>query len=157
MPEAPATASFKLPAPEALGIHPATPAPTVLVSADAFDWTSARQQMTSLGVKSFQFDTLPDGSHRFVCNVIGNDGRQQQIEGTGAAEGDAADADADADADDDEEEEEEEEDVDDPGSVALDDKDACRDASEEKVEVAATASGGVARSSARCMSASSAT
>lgn len=45
--------------------------------------------MTSLGVKSFQFDTLPDGSHRFVCNVIGNDGRQQQIEGTGAAEGDA--------------------------------------------------------------------
>ena len=89
MPEAPATASFKLPAPEALGIHPATPAPTVLVSADAFDWTLARQQMTSLGVKSFQFDTLPDGSHRFVCNVIGNDGRQQQIEGTGAAEGDA--------------------------------------------------------------------
>jgi hypothetical protein len=89
MPEAPATASFKLPAPEALGIHPATPAPIVLVSADAFDWTAARQQMTSLGVKSFQFDTLPDGSHRFVCNVIGNDGRQQQIEGTGAAEGDA--------------------------------------------------------------------
>ena len=70
----------------------------------------------------------------------------------GAAEGDAADADEDADDD-----EEEEEDVDDPGSVASDDKDACRDASEEKVEVAATASGGVARSSARCMSASSAT
>ena len=66
MPEAPATASFKLPAPEALGIHPATPAPTVMVSADAFDWTSARQQMTPVCVQRYwqRWQAAADRRHR---------------------------------------------------------------------------------------------
>lgn len=94
MPDAPASPAFKLPPPEALGIRPATPMTLPMVgnatvSAEPMDWTRARQQMASLGVRSFQFETMADGRHRFVCALADSSGRQQQVEASANTEAEA--------------------------------------------------------------------
>lgn len=94
MPDAPASPAFKLPPPEALGIRPATPAAAPMlmssaVTAEPMDWTRARQQMATLGVRSFQFETMADGRHRFVCALADASGRQQQVEASATTEAEA--------------------------------------------------------------------
>lgn len=90
MPDAPASPAFKLPPPEALGIRPAaTGVAPMAISAEPMDWSRARQQMASLGVKSFQFETMTDGRHRFVCALADAFGRQQQVEASATTEAEA--------------------------------------------------------------------
>lgn len=94
MPDAPASPAFKLPPPEALGIRPAARAvvpvaATAAVSTEPMDWTRARQQMASLGVRSFQFETMTDGRHRFVCALADSHGRQQLVEASATTEAEA--------------------------------------------------------------------
>lgn len=94
MPDAPASPAFKLPPPEALGIRPAASAlapvaTSMAISAEPMDWSRARQQMTSLGVRAFQFETMADGRHRFVCALADAFGRQQQVEASATTEAEA--------------------------------------------------------------------
>jgi len=90
MPDAPRTPVYKLPPPEALGIHPvAAQAPATTPAAPAaetLDWSRARREMANLKIHAFQFEMLPDGRHRFICALTDLAGRSQQVEASDATE-----------------------------------------------------------------------
>lgn len=93
MPDAPRTPFYKLPPPEALGIHPVAaqapaiaPAAPAVPAAETLDWSSARREMANLGIRAFQFEMLPDGRHRFICALTDSAGRSQQVEASDATE-----------------------------------------------------------------------
>lgn len=73
-----------IPSPEQLGV--AAPRP----HDPSLDWESIRKRLHDLGVVSFQLDTLPDGSCRFVCQMATAEfGQTQGIEARATTEAEA--------------------------------------------------------------------
>lgn len=65
----------QLPSPEQLGVAAPRPHDPTL------DWEGIRKRLRELGAISFQVDTLPDGSCRFVCQLATAEfGQTQGIE-----------------------------------------------------------------------------
>ncbi len=62
-PPAPKLQPLALPAPEALGIRPGTPAPLQAATAKV-DWNEVHARLNRMGALRFQLDKLPDGRTR---------------------------------------------------------------------------------------------
>ncbi len=73
-----------LPSPEQLGVAAPRPHDPTL------DWEAIRKRLRDLGAVSFQLDTLPDGSCRFVCHLATVEfGQTQGIEARATTEKEA--------------------------------------------------------------------
>jgi len=73
-----------IPSPEQLGV--AIPKP----HDPSIDWETTRNRLRELGAVSFQLDTLPDGSCRFVCQLATAEfGQTQGIEARATTEAEA--------------------------------------------------------------------